>query len=127
MPLVFSYGSLQQEAVQLAVYGRTLRGEPDALVDWACSLIEVPKGHKAASTGVTHYANVTFARDCGSRVAGTALELTDAELAASDEYEREAEYVRVMATLASGRRAWLYVSSRTSGAAGDAESPASRL
>ena len=34
MPLIFSYGSLHKEAVQLSVYGRVLRGDRDALVGW---------------------------------------------------------------------------------------------
>jgi len=110
VPLIFSYGSLQEEAVQLSVYGRVLRGEPDALLHCVRELIAVPSWHKAAASGVAHYANVVFTPGSDSRVAGTALELTDAELTASDGYEQDADYVRVMATLASGRRAWVYVS-----------------
>jgi gamma-glutamylcyclotransferase (GGCT)/AIG2-like uncharacterized protein YtfP len=113
MPLIFSYGSLQEEAVQLSVYGRVLHGEADAMVGWVCTLIEVPKWHKAASSGTTHYANVARSPKAESRVAGTVLDLTDAELISSDGYERDAEYVRVMITLASGRDAWVYVSART--------------
>ena len=110
VPLIFSYGSLQEEAVQLSVYGRVLRGESDALVGWVRTRIDVPKWHKAATQGTTHYANVERSPQSASRVAGTLLELTDVELTASDGYERDAEYVRVMITLESGRRAWVYVS-----------------
>lgn len=113
MPLIFSYGSLQDEAVQRSVYGRLLRGEPDSLVGWVRTLIEVPKSHKAASLGTTHYANVEPSPQTSSRVPGMVLELTDSELEASDGYEREAEYVRVLITLASGRSAWVYVSENT--------------
>lgn len=121
MPLIFSYGSLQEEAVQRSVYGRVLRGEADALVHCVREQIAVPPWHKAAASGVTHYANVIFDPDTESRVEGTVLELTDAELAASDGYEQEADYVRVMTTLASGRRAWVYVSA--AGSAGYDELP----
>jgi gamma-glutamylcyclotransferase (GGCT)/AIG2-like uncharacterized protein YtfP len=110
VPLIFSYGSLQEEAVQVSIYGRALRGEPDALLHCVREQIEVPPWHKAAAAGVTHYANVVFLHGSDSRVEGTLLELTDAELAASDGYEQDADYVRVMTTLASGRRAWVYVS-----------------
>jgi len=109
VPLIFSYGSLQQEAVQVSVYGRVLGGEPDELVDWVRGEIAVPKSHKASAT-LTHYANVTFAPGSGGRVAGTVFEITEAELATTDGYEREAEYVRVIVTLASDRRAWVYQS-----------------
>jgi len=113
VPLIFSYGSLQHEDVQLAVYGRIVRGEPDSLVGWTLTCIEVPRSHKAASSGATHYANVERSTQSANAVAGTLLELTDAELEASDGYERDADYVRVLNTLASGRSAWVYVSSGT--------------
>lgn len=99
--------------MQRSVYGRVLRGEPDSLAGWVRTLIKVPKSHKAASLGTTHYANVEPSPQTSSSVAGTVLELTDAELEASDGYERDAEYVRVMITLASGRGAWVYVSEKT--------------
>jgi gamma-glutamylcyclotransferase (GGCT)/AIG2-like uncharacterized protein YtfP len=113
VPLIFSYGSLQEEAVQRAIFGRVLRSEADALLDCLRSLIEVPKSHKAAASGLTHYATVTFASASGGRVPGTLLELTDAELVATDEYERVSDYVRVSVVLASGRTAWIYVSEQT--------------
>jgi len=31
VPLLFSYGTLQEERVQLSTFGRRLSGEPDAL------------------------------------------------------------------------------------------------
>ena len=110
MPLLFSYGSLQQEDVQVATYGRVLRGDADELIDWVVTKIAVPAWHKAAAAGVSHYANVEPRLNTGSRVAGTVFEITDAELEAADAYEREAEYTRVVAVLASGRSAWVYVS-----------------
>lgn len=118
MPLIFSYGSLKEEAVQRSIYGRALRGEPDELVDCVRTLIEVPKWHKAAATGLTHYATVTFVPGSGSRVPGALLELTDAELVVTDEYERDSEYVRVVAALASGRKEWVYVSAGSAGSFG---------
>jgi gamma-glutamylcyclotransferase (GGCT)/AIG2-like uncharacterized protein YtfP len=111
VPLIFSYGSLQQEAVQISIYGRPLGGEADELVDWVRGQIAVPKSHKAAAAGLTHYANVTFSPGSASRVPGTVFELTAAELVITDAYEEDAEYVRVVAALASGRSAWVYVSS----------------
>jgi gamma-glutamylcyclotransferase (GGCT)/AIG2-like uncharacterized protein YtfP len=110
MPLIFSYGSLQQEVVQLANYGRVLRGDPDELIGWVLTKIDVPKWHKAAAAGVSHYANVELVPGSGGRVPGTVYDITDAELAAADAYERDAEYGRVFTVLASGRSAWVYVS-----------------
>lgn len=99
--------------MQLSVYGRVLRGEPDTLVDWVRTRIGVPKRHKAALSGIAYYANVESSPGSGSHVAGTLLELTNAELTATDGYEQDADYVRVIATLASGRNAWVYVSAST--------------
>jgi len=110
VPLIFSYGSLQQEAVQLSNYSRVVRGDPDELIGWVRSEIAVPKWHKAAAAAISHYANVERSPESGRRVAGTVFELTDAELAATDTYELDAEYGRVLAELASGRSAWVYVS-----------------
>lgn len=99
--------------MQVSIYGRVLRAESDELIDCVRSLIDVPKSHKAAAAGLTHYATVTYKPNSGGLVPGKLLELTDAELVATDEYERDSEYVRVLAALASGRKVWIYVSART--------------
>lgn len=113
MPLIFSHGSLQQREVQVSIYGRVLPVEPDELVDCIRTQVEVPAWHKAAASGATHYANVEFVEGSGSRVAGMVFELTDAELELTDVYEQDAEYIRVLTKLASGRSAWIYVSAAT--------------
>jgi gamma-glutamylcyclotransferase (GGCT)/AIG2-like uncharacterized protein YtfP len=46
-------------------------------------------------------------------VSGTVFEITDAELAAADQYEQLAAYKRVAAMLASGKQAWVYVDARS--------------
>jgi gamma-glutamylcyclotransferase (GGCT)/AIG2-like uncharacterized protein YtfP len=96
MPLLFSYGTLQQEAVQLATFGRRLEGEPDDL-----------PGFERSRAGAHENARFTGRRE--DRVSGMAFEVTEAELAAADEYEKQAAYKRIEATLASAKRVWLYV------------------
>jgi gamma-glutamylcyclotransferase (GGCT)/AIG2-like uncharacterized protein YtfP len=112
MPLLFSYGTLQQESVQLATFGRLLQGQRDELLGFAPSLVEIEDPQIVATTGKTHHANVTFNGSNGSRVSGTLFEITDAELAAADLYEQLAAYKRVAAMLASGKQAWVYVDGR---------------
>ena len=125
MSAIFSYGSLQQEAVQLAVFGRAIQGAPDELLDCVLTLIEIPKSHKAASSGLTHHRNVEYSPGSGGHVSGTVFEITPRELALADAYEQDSDYVRVSAVLASGRTAWVYVSSGTAGAfAAAADEPA---
>ena len=109
MPLLFSYGTLQEERVQLSTFGRRLRGENDALPGYESSLVKIEDGGIVASSGRSHHANVVPSPRADSRVAGTVFEVTDAELAAADRYEAPAAYARTSVVLASGRQAWLYV------------------
>ena len=113
MPLVFSYGTLQQESVQLSTFGRLLQGKRDELAGFEPSLIRVEDPQVMAATGRTHHANVTFNGRNESRVSGTVFELTDAELAAADQYEQLAAYKRIAVMLTSGKRAWVYVDARS--------------
>ena len=112
MPLLFSYGTLQQDDVQLATFGRLLQGERDELPAFEPSLVRIDDPQLAATLGRTHHANVTFNGSSDSRVRGTVFEITDAELMAADRYEQAAAYKRISAVLASGKQAWLYVDAR---------------
>lgn len=109
MPLLFSYGTLQQETVQLTTLGRLLDGQRDDLLRFEPSLVKIEDPRVVAAIGRTHHANVTFNGNEESRVSGTVFEVTDAELARVDEYEAAFSYKRVAAALASGRQAWVYV------------------
>ena len=113
MPLLFSYGTLQQEDVQWSTFGRLLEGRRD----------ELPGFEPTVS--VTQHANVISSGRPDSRVTGIVFEVTDAELAAADEYEQRAQYTRIAVTLASGKEAWVYVDgSMTVRAAVPADAPA---
>jgi gamma-glutamylcyclotransferase (GGCT)/AIG2-like uncharacterized protein YtfP len=112
MPLVFSYGTLQQEEVQLSTFGRLLHGQTDELLGFEQSLVKIEDPRVAAASGKTHHANVTFTGRSDSRVAGTVFEITDVELTAADQYEHLAGYKRVAVTLSSGKRAWVYLDAR---------------
>jgi gamma-glutamylcyclotransferase (GGCT)/AIG2-like uncharacterized protein YtfP len=113
MPLLFSYGTLQQENVQRATFGRLLQGQPDELPGFEQSSVRIEDPQVVATSGQTHYANVTFNGRTDSRVRGTVFEITDAELAAADQYEQPAAYKRVAAVLASGKQAWVYIHARS--------------
>ena len=109
MPLLFSYGTLQQEEVQLATFGRKLDGEKDLLLGYEPSLVKIADPAVAARLGRTHHDNVTATGDDWSSVQGTVYDVTDEELAKSDRFEAEFAYTRVMGSLASGQQAWLYI------------------
>src|SRR5262249_8978200 len=109
MPFIFSYGTLQQASVQLATFGRLLDGRTDDLLGFELSSVPIADAQLAAARGRTHNANITLTGRNDHRVSGTVFEITDAELAAADEYEKGDAYERIAVTLASGKRAWVYV------------------
>ena len=106
--LLFSYGTLQQENVQRALFGRLLDGGPDELVGFAQQTLEINDPDVVAKSGKAIHTIVVHTQRNGDRVAGTVFQITPEELAAADAYE-VSEYVRVETTLASGLRAWVYV------------------
>lgn len=108
MPLLFSYGTLQQEDVQLSTFGRLLEGQKDELPGFEPSLARIEDPQTVAYSGRTHNANIRYNGRDDSRVSGTVFEVTDAELAAADLYEHPADYERSIVRLASGRQAWVY-------------------
>lgn len=114
MPLLFSYGTLQREKVQLSTFGRLLQGQQDVLLGVEQSLVRFEDAHVVATSGKTHCANVTFNGRNDSRVSGTVFEISDAERAAADQYDHPAGYKRVAAMLASGKQVWVYVDARSS-------------
>ena len=109
MPLLFSYGTLQQEEVQVSTFGRKLQGEKDLLLGFEPSLVKIPDANVASRLGRTHHDNVTPTGDDWSNVQGTVFEVTEAELAMADTFEAQFDYRRVNVTLASGSDAWVYV------------------
>jgi len=119
MPLLFSYGTLQQDDVQLSTFGRLLAGHPDELPLFEPSLVKIAVPQVPADSDATHHANVTFTGRSESRVSGTVFEITNAELAAADRYEQTTDYTRIVVALASGRTAWVYRHARPAGSAFD--------
>jgi hypothetical protein len=111
MPKLFSYGTLQQEDVQLVTFGRRLEGASDALVGYRRSMVAIDDPEVVRTSGKTHHPIVAFTGREEDRVPGAVFEISDAELAQADAYEVSA-YVRVEAPLASGRNAWVYVDAR---------------
>jgi Gamma-glutamyl cyclotransferase, AIG2-like len=109
MPILFSYGTLQQEDVQLSTFGRLLHGQPDELPGFEPSAVRIDDPQVVAKTGKTHYANIISSAQADSRVSGTVFEVTDLELAAADRYEQAAGFKRIKAALASGKQGWVYV------------------
>jgi hypothetical protein len=113
MALLFSYGTLQQPAVQQSTFGRLLDGRPDELVGFELSVLHIEDPGFVAKSGKADHAIVRFNGRNESRVRCMVFEVTDEELARSDGYE-PGGYTRVRATLASGRQTWVYADARPS-------------
>ena len=105
--LLFSYGTLQHEGVQIAQFGRKLAGQVDALPGWRQQMVEITDLDVLAKSGERFHPIVTPGRK-DDRVPGMVFEITAEELAAADSYE-VSDYKRVSASLASGKTAWVYV------------------
>ena len=111
MPRLFSYGTLQQDDVQRATFGRLLVGHADVLPGYAQEMVAIDDPQVVATSGKTHHPIVRHSGAEGDRVAGTVFGISSAELAQADAYEVDA-YRRVAVTLASGLQAWVYVDAR---------------
>jgi gamma-glutamylcyclotransferase (GGCT)/AIG2-like uncharacterized protein YtfP len=107
MPHLFSYGTLRQENVQLAQFGRLLKGAPDALPGWKREMVEITDPDVLAKSGARFHP-IVVAGEPTDEVAGMVFEIGEEELAAADRYE-VADYKRIAVTLKSGRDAWVYV------------------
>ncbi|CAH0282486.1 hypothetical protein SRABI130_04110 [Pseudomonas sp. Bi130] len=106
--LLFSYGTLQDRAVQLSTFGRELKGRLDSLPGYKQNLVEIADPAVLAASGKSHHPIVQESGDLSDEIAGTVFEITAQELVAADEYE-VADYKRVSVTLKSGISAWVYV------------------
>ena len=109
MARLFSYGTLQQEEVQLSTFGRKLDGQKDLITGYEPSLLKITDPALAARLGKSHHDNISPTGDDWSNVQGTVFEVTEAELAMADTFEGRFFYKRVTVNLASGTDAWVYV------------------
>jgi hypothetical protein len=106
--LIFSYGTLQDRAVQLSNFGRELSGSADSLPGYSTSLIAIRDPGVVTTSGKTHHTIAERSGDLADEVCGVVFKITPDELAAADRYE-VSEYTRVRVTLKSGLQAWAYV------------------
>jgi hypothetical protein len=111
MPLLFSYGTLQQADVQLATFGRLLVGTADELLGFSLAMLKIDDAEVVRLSGKTHHPILKQTGKDAERVAGTVFEISEAELLRADTYE-VSDYKRVAALLASGRTAWVYVEAK---------------
>jgi gamma-glutamylcyclotransferase (GGCT)/AIG2-like uncharacterized protein YtfP len=108
MEMLFSYGTLREDAVQRAVFGRGVAGSPDAIVGHRIQPVVITDPAAVAISGRAEHTILEPTGRDEDRVEGMVLSLTAAELALADAYE-DAAYKRVRARLRSGTDVWVYV------------------
>ena len=108
MPVrLFSYGTLQMEKVQRALFGRLVEMRDDVLLGYRTVEIEVTEPDPLDYSGLSlHQALVPAEADAA--VPGKTLIILDADLPAVDAYEGDL-YTRIEVALSSGEKAWVYI------------------
>ena len=105
---LFSYGTLQLEAVQGSTFGRQLSGTPDALVGFETVPLKIEDESVVAISGKAVHTMARFTGRDSDVVTGTVFTVTPEEIEHADRYE-VAAVKRVAVVLQSGVRAWVYV------------------
>jgi Gamma-glutamyl cyclotransferase, AIG2-like len=108
---LFSYGTLQQEEVQQATFGRTLSGKPDVLAGYALIHLTIKDTAVIETSGSASHPIIQKTGNKSDTVMGTLFEVTPNELTSADFYEVD-DYRRVSVVLASGLTTWVYVDAR---------------
>ena len=106
--LLFSYGTLQLELVQLESFGRLLDGEDDAMQGYCRTMVEITDPEVIRKSGERFHPIVAPSNDHEDEVVGRVFQITADELAAADRYE-VSDYKRVAVRLKSGKEAWVYI------------------
>jgi hypothetical protein len=106
---LFSYGTLRQENVQLATFGRLLEGRDDALAGFVLAPMAITDPQVIAASGLDVHTIARPATGATEPIAGTVFTLTRAELDSADRYE-SGPIRRIRVRLVSGAEAFVYVS-----------------
>jgi gamma-glutamylcyclotransferase (GGCT)/AIG2-like uncharacterized protein YtfP len=105
---LFSYGTLQLEAVQMQSFGRLLEGRPDAMPGFKKEMLEITDPDVIKLSGERFHPVVIASANSSDEVAGKVFFISTEELAAADRYE-VSDYKRIEVTLKSRIPAWVYV------------------
>lgn len=108
MPLLFSYGTLQNKQVQLETFGRLLQGETDILPAYRLDFVEITDLDVIRKSGEKFHPIISFSGNSSDKVEGVLFEVTDEEILAADGYEVD-DYKRIELVFASGKRGYIYI------------------
>ncbi|MER5776697.1 GDSL-type esterase/lipase family protein [Streptomyces sp. NPDC002039] len=106
---LFSFGTLMDERVQTALFGRAVPTTPASLAGHTTRPLPITDQAVIAASGLD--VHLTLERGFGATVEGAVLHLTDRELAAADAYEVD-DYTRRRVRLSSGETVWAYLDAK---------------
>ncbi|GHC59347.1 GDSL-type esterase/lipase family protein [Streptomyces cinnamoneus] len=106
---LFSFGTLRDEHVQTALFGRAVPTSAASLAGHTTRPLTITDPSVIATSGLS--VHLTLERKIGAEVEGAVLHLTDQDLAAADAYEVD-DYVRRRVLLSSGESAWAYLDAK---------------
>lgn len=106
--LLFSYGTLQLEKVQIESFGRRLKGERDSLPGYKLEEVQIKDPEVLAKSEKEFHPIAVKSDHPKDSIEGMVFEISQAELLQADSYE-VSDYKRVAETLTSGKKAWVYV------------------
>ena len=106
--LLFSYGTLQKDNVQLELFGRLLAGTRDVLTGYTLSTIAIKDEAVLATSEQPYHLIAIISEDHTTSIEGVVFEISPEELRRADSYETD-NYKRIKVTLQSGKEAWVYV------------------
>ena len=105
---LFSYGTLQQNNVQLKKFGRLIKSQADTLLAYELRNCIINDIEVIETSGTKIHPIACYTANNQDSVSGVVFDITPEELAQADQYEVD-NYKRVKCQLASGTVAWVYV------------------
>lgn len=106
--LLFSYGTLQLEKVQIETYGRILTGAKDILIGYHLREIEIKNQEVISKSDLKFHPIAIKTNEIDNFIEGHIYEITQKELEKTDQYEVK-NYKRILEKFQSGKKAWVYV------------------
>ncbi|MFB6577292.1 MULTISPECIES: GDSL-type esterase/lipase family protein [unclassified Streptomyces] len=106
---LFSFGTLMDERVQTALFGRAVPTSAASLAGYTTRPLKITDPAVIAASGLD--VHLILERRLGASVEGAVLHLTDRELAEADAYEVD-DYTRRRVVLSSGESTWAYLDAK---------------
>lgn len=108
MPKLFSYGTLQNEKVQIETFGRILQGQKDILTGYKLKMLEIKDPEVLRKSNQKYHPILDFSGNPEDEVEGVLFAVTDEEILQADKYEVD-DYKRVEGVFKSGKSGFIYV------------------